>query len=201
MNPHARQILSALGTALNTADPDVDVKAIVAEMSLPAEIEAVAVKFGLYFLQLKRSNSGPAYLPRDPIKLWRVIEQRTDSIFEVNEPILSLFEAAIQHFLRASGCRGKLEMGPLKDPVRVVEKAANSYRVDQDGRPYFSDDVLPEACVLDIVRARYLCMSSEGLLKMQQSLVEGYVADVDGKRVTLRVIRAKMKFGRDQVHF
>jgi hypothetical protein len=80
--------------------------------------------------------------------------------------------------------------GALKDPVRVHEKAFDDYRNN------FADDVLPEACVLDIIRTRVICPAGANTLLLNPvGVISRIDVDLgDGKRATLEIIRNKNKF-------
>ena len=56
-----------------------------------------------------------------------------------------------------------LKMGPLKDPVRVHEKAIDEYAKRFPGS-------LAEACVADVLRCRAECSDGAGMLQLLQKL-------------------------------
>ena len=63
--------------------------------------------------------------------------------------------------------RDALLLGSLKDPVRVHEKGFDDYF----GR--FEDGVIPEACVVDVVRARVILDDGPTLVKFLSRLRDG----------------------------
>ena len=65
-----------------------------------------------------------------------------------------------------------LTLGALKDPIRVFEKAADDY-ADR------FKDVLPEACVMDVLRGRVVCSTGEQMLAVQRLLLDGFAAQVE----------------------
>ena len=98
--------------------------------------------------------------------------------------------------------QGKVEVlfGPLKDPVRIVEKAHDDYR------EYFDDGELAEANVLDVVRCR-LIASSEVLLPAIHDALKGTFKCTltlpwlvaGGLTVVMQLVRSKNKFGHSQL--
>ena len=88
----------------------------------------------------------------------------------------------------------------MQDPIRVVEKARDDYESN------FSDGVPAEACVVDILRARAVCVLPQDLLEMQIQLLAGLEVPLPefGITVSFEVVRAKSKFGKqheDPTHF
>lgn len=127
--------------------------------------------------------------------LWARIMVRTDQIYEVMEKMKDIFEEAVSDLCTRHGLAVKF--GGLKDPVRVHEKAINDYMVDfsdwDDGR------VIPEACVLDIVRCRVICEDATSMVALLHELRDGIPFSGGG---SLKIIRAKNKFETtDPTHF
>jgi hypothetical protein len=93
-----------------------------------------------------------------------------------------------------------LRFGDLKDPVRIHEKALSDYAGDFDD---FDDRVvIPEACVIDVLRCRAVCGGAAPILLMQNKLKRGFEAQVDGKVAKLELLRSKSKFRElDPTHF
>ena len=78
--------------------------------------------------------------------MWDRICSRTDEILEVAEIIKPFFDEVVEKIIGDTGqCHA--EFGPLKDPLRIHEKAQNDYS------KRFSDNELPESIVFDVVRA------------------------------------------------
>ena len=148
--------------------------------------------------------------------LHREVVRRTDEVYLAIEDVptasgafsmTDIFKRALEALAKqvaASGEGGELmalSFGDPKDPVRIVEKAADDYALD------FADGVEAEACVVDVVRARGICGLPQDLLRTQKMLVDpsGFKwYDAELKiTVTLEVIRVKSKFGADQdpTHF
>ena len=75
--------------------------------------------------------------------LWPDVATRTDEIYEAAEAAQDSFEALVDA-LRAAEPGVEVKLGGLKDPIRVHEKAWDDYAADE----------APEACVLDVLRAR-----------------------------------------------
>ena len=62
----------------------------------------------------------------------------------------------------------------LQDPVRIHEKAQDDYKDD------FEDSVIPEACVVDVIRARVVVNSGHTMLNLQNCLSDGFKVVLDG---------------------
>ena len=84
-----------------------------------------------------------------PPELWAEITRRTDEIYVVTEELLPVFEAAARE-LRTTVVNGDDEntdssesdsvtIGPMKDPIRIHEKAQDDYK------DRFEDGEMPEA--------------------------------------------------------
>ena len=86
----------------------------------------------------------------------------------------------------------ELRFGDLKDPVRIHEKAIDDYTADHDD--WDDDTVIAEACVIDVLRCRAVCREGRKLLELEKRLREGFETIIDGKRVVLKLLRAKNKF-------
>ena len=101
-------------------------------------------------------------------RLWSKIVMRTDELYQTYEAMLPTFEGACKALCQQFAVPAdSLSMGGLKRPVRVHEKALDDYA----GR--FSDGALPEACVIDVVRARVEVGSGEALLGICAALLKG----------------------------
>ena len=138
-------------------------------------------------------------------KLWQTIARRTDRLYSAAEVFVDkekqqgFFDLVLEELTREAFEGVKFEMGPIKDPVRVHEKAIDDYS------DRFSDDVLPEANVVDVIRARGTVQRNDVLLKM----LESFQADPRGKEfkikdkvVYLQCVRCKNKFRDvDPTHF
>eukprot|EP00966_Prymnesium_polylepis_P223695 5175829-Prymnesium_polylepis.2 len=86
-----------------------------------------------------------------------------------------------------------LELAPaLKDPVRVHEKALDDYVHDFDD---WNDAlVIPETCVIDLIRGRALCSSSTAMLRLLEEMKRVFYVEVNGKIVRLELLRCKNFF-------
>lgn len=83
--------------------------------------------------------------------LWSKIVARTDEIYQVAEQLLEPYKHAVTKLLEQAGLsEANLKVAPLKDPVRIFEKALDDYC---RGPHNLGDDVLPEAWVSDVIRA------------------------------------------------
>ena len=83
-----------------------------------------------------------------------------EGAFELSKRvILTLLDTYAPSFLEED-----LHVAPLKDPVRTYDKA------DEDYKEQFKDNVLPQACVMDILRCKALCSDSTELLSLFETL-------------------------------
>jgi hypothetical protein len=107
-------------------------------------------------------------------ELWPQIAQRTDLLYSASEDLLSTFKAAMHALVGKLGADDgdiELVLAPtLKDPVRVHEKAMDDYQ--KDFSDWKDDTVIPESCVLDMMRGRAVCKSGEAMVRLQQMLME-----------------------------
>ena len=55
-------------------------------------------------------------------------------------------------------------------------------------------DFLPEANVVDVIRARLVCSSGSQMKTFLKKIAESYETEIDGKKVKLSLARAKNKF-------
>ena len=175
------------------------------------EAMGVAVKLGLLLLERRRRLEGRndadeklrcAAPQATALKLWPAIVARTDEIYVALEDLKDLFEEAVKQLAadHALAADGDVIFGGLKDAVRIHEKALGDYLDDFDD--WADDYVLPEACVLDVLRVRIVCLDAKTVLALQDTLKGGVEVDVGGGRVRLEVIRCKNKFGVcDPTHF
>jgi len=95
---------------------------------------------------------------------------RTDELYQLAEQLLDSYKLAIHELLNRVGLReDSLIMGPLKDPVRIYEKAMDDY---SSGRFDLDDGVLPEAWVTDILRCQIVVRygQSRKLFELQELL-------------------------------
>jgi len=130
--------------------------------------------------------------------LWAKILARTDDMYVVAEKLKSAFVVMMKAALRASSLNPEeaLKMGPLKDPVRVHEKAIDDYAKRFPGS-------LAEACVADALRCRAECSDGAGMLQLLQKLKDGFEEEVNGVLTRLGLIRCRNKLvsGGDPTHF
>ena len=79
--------------------------------------------------------------------------------------------------------------------MRIHEKARDDYVHDFDD--WNDAIVIPEACVVDVIRVRMVVKSGEQMLQLQQRLRDGYAVKLGGGNgITSRLdlVRAKNKF-------
>ena len=169
----------------------------VVQPQWPTANVRVAVKLGL--LVQKRRRQEPQ---TSAAGLWWHIIRRTDAIYVVAEQLLPVFQVFLATAMRDAGldpdAEGALLFGALKDPVRSHEKAVDDYA----GR--FDDGELPEACLLDVVRARAVCRDGTSMQRLLTLLtvMGGYVVNVDGVEARTVAVRCKNKFqAMDPTHF
>jgi hypothetical protein len=122
--------------------------------------------------------------------LWSKVVARTDEIYLHNEAGYGLVLGMLNKLVL--DLDATLSMAPLKDPVRIHEKALNDYENQ------FSDDVLPEACVLDVIRAKVSAETGEGLYQLLDALRSSkfpvFKGNVEGKDCQIELVRCKNKF-------
>ena len=134
----------------------------------------------------------------DAAELWPVIVSSTDELLLAAETLRPVFEIGMRALLAEAGLTDEaLIVGPLKDPVRIYEKALDDY----SGR--FGASILPEACVVDVLRTRLVCRSGSAYSATQRTLEDGLVFDVgDGTTARLELVRSKNKYrSTDPTHF
>ncbi|CAJ1957588.1 unnamed protein product [Cylindrotheca closterium] len=98
-------------------------------------------------------------------KFWNHIASRVDALYVSAGHFSPLYEkwlATIQAIIGEEELQ--IHRGSIKDPIRVYEKAQNDYA------NRFDDDSLPEACVMDVLRARLICRSAEAIKKIMRIL-------------------------------
>ena len=94
--------------------------------------------------------------------------------------------------------------------MRIHEKAMDDYI--HDFGDWDDAIVIPEACVVDVLRVRIVVRSGKQMLQLQRMLRDGFEVTVAGKTTRLRLIRAKNKLativaeerglaGLDPTHF
>ncbi|KAL1503443.1 hypothetical protein AB1Y20_011931 [Prymnesium parvum] len=123
--------------------------------------------------------------------LWPEIAARVDELYEVSEAAEEAFKKMLDKF-KAEHREVEVDCGPLKDPVRVHEKAIDDYADE------CAEGELPESCVLDMLRAR-LVVSDAGLLTNVLDSLKKAAGEAGGG---LEVVRLKNKFAAlDPAHF
>ena len=94
------------------------------------------------------------------------------------------------------GAKGDVELAippALKDPVRVHEKAMDDYVHDFDD--WADDVVIPEACVLDMMRGTAVCNVAKIMVGLQSRLDEGIPElAVGSETVGISSVRNKIRF-------
>ena len=126
--------------------------------------------------------------------LWQEIVARTDEIYIAYEDGFPLFKAAMNKLVETMSDGIELRFGELMDPISIHEKASNYTSLP-------SDDVLPEANVLDVICSRAVCSNAAKLLELQTLLLKpGGVQQLvtpenqDTVSVTLEMWRCKSSF-------
>ena len=113
---------------------------------------------------------------------WARLVSRTDELYEVHEHMRPTFEAVMKTLVREvvrDDLEGSLSVAPLKDPVRLYEKANDEYG------QRFSDGVLPEACVPDVTRCRVVLQSGLQIKDFVSRLIAGVKLGDGGLTSTL----------------
>ena len=124
---------------------------------------------------------------RTAAMLWGRIVARTDELLIVAESMQPVYEQLLRALVAAEELPADaLQMGPIKDPVRVHEKAVDDY-TNRFGEAAAG---LPEASVADVIRARIICMSGTQLLQVADRLVQGFTHE----GATLTLVRLENKF-------
>jgi len=120
--------------------------------------------------------------PLTQSSLWELIIAATDEMYSIAEKLHQKLEAEVRKLLCIdANIEGKLMFAPLKDPVRVFEKALDYW-------DRFSDGVPATACVMDIIRCRFLCRALEPIAEVAKVLIH------DDPPPWLVLVRAKNKF-------
>jgi len=166
----------------------------------------LTTKLGL--LLLKRREKEPTLTAA---ALWERIWRRTDDVFVATEDLKPIFEATVRQLAAELGIEEQdLKFGPLKDPVRIHEKALDDYA--RDFKDWDDDFVIPEACVVDVLRVRIVVRSGKQMLKLQRLMRGGFKMTLKDLETLLELIRAKNKLsttvaeekglaGLDPTHF
>ena len=102
--------------------------------------------------------------------LWNVLIHRTDELYVSHEDLHSTWEAALHALIGTSAIT--LQPANLKDPVRVHEKAMDSYIELLDN--FNNETVIPEACITDIIRCRAIADSPVHASRVLKQLEEGH---------------------------
>ncbi len=194
------RVLQRIDAVMSDMAPDVTGEEVRAATdgvmgSAPELEQKIAYKLAL--LVQKRQTAGTLEKDAMACTMWPTILARTDEIYQAAEKLLPVFVATAKSLLLKADLNPATDLlpGPLKDPVRIHEKAIDDYR----GR--FADGVIPEACVVDVVRCRIVCSTAHGML-MVQRLLDGFKVMFEGSPATLSLIRAKNKFAQlDPTHF
>lgn len=153
--------------------------------------------------------------------LWRAIAGRTDDVMLLAENFQPLFNSTITELCATAGNSPSASrpsgvsddewvacnLGPIKDPVRIFQKAADDYQTR------FGDGVPGEACVADVLRSRIVCFHAAStcdtiaMIKRPQGFVVEAAqlpgaAEANVVRVKLKTVRIKNKFiDMDPTHF
>ena len=96
-----------------------------------------------------------------PLALWEDVIACTDEMYLVYETKQTAVQEALRALVRQAGLStdpDSLIFGPLKDPMRLYEKAYDDYAGRFPG--------LPTACVTDLLGARVICNDGMGMLNL-----------------------------------
>ena len=164
-------------------------------LTLP-EPEGLADKIARMLATYMQVRSAAGHNVGDAEMEWQRIVERTDEIYVVAELLQPVFVAAMKNLVKESG-RGEVHPGPLKDPVRVVQKAENDY-----ARRFQTNDA-PEACVGDMLRAKILCPTASDFVAVVEMLQgEGYKFKHGAGEAKLELIKMNNYFQKsDPNHF
>ena len=151
---------------------------------------SIAVRLAKW-LKIKRGDDGNGKWTA--AALWSHITSRTDEIFLVAETLEPVFRTALKEL--AESC-GKVTFGPLKDPVRLCEKAEYDYS------QRFDDGELAEACVQDMLRATIICSTGADYTKLIDTLNrDHYDCNHDWQPARLELTKMNNRFHRqDPTH-
>lgn len=108
-------------------------------------------------------------------RLWIRIVSRMDELYTVAERLLNTFENAMRRIAHETGrdeseqtfLYNSVQISELKSPIRAHEKALDEYQ------HRFSDEVLPEACLTDIIRCRMDFNTGSQVIQVVQRLMNG----------------------------
>ena len=133
-------------------------------------------------------------------ELWSKVMSGTDQLLTVAEHFKPLFEKTVEALCKdvteelektmkdaSQDLSYDLVIGPLKDPVRVTEKAADDYATR-------FVDLIAECNVVDVIRARLVCSSGTQMKDFLKKIAEDYETEIDGQKVKLTLARVKNKF-------
>ena len=206
LTPETLRRLDGLLAGLPEAPTDREVEATVVGGLGVTEVPDRRLCARLAKLVIKRRVRGSAGAGAlcSAADLWPEIVARTDEVYELAEALQDRFAYALRAVMRGigedpdrrMGAAKACVLGALKDPIRLHEKAMDDYA----GR--FDDGVLPEACVVDVVRARAIFNDAARFRKMAGALSSGQRFAVDGEVLRLELIRGKNKFRNlEPTHF
>ena len=103
----------------------------------------VAVRLGRLIRKRQKEDNGVTV-----VALWTQIVHSTDELYIAAETVQDAYRLVVEQLITSCGLtKDSLTVGSLKDPVRVHEKSTDDYVERFPGQ-------LPEACIMDILRAR-----------------------------------------------
>ena len=175
--------------------PDVEFQEKVLEDMLgpSEELEVrhkVAVKLGLMMQKRRHTASLAQTKEKEKEKMaaaaslsaenvWERVVARTDEIYVAAEQMHSIFEHILAQFVEhaaesedGSKVAAEVQVADLKDPVRVFEKG-------DEFSSRFADDVIGEACVTDVLRARIIASTGSTVLETVNALIEGIEVEIE----------------------
>ena len=199
----ASGILAKLDTGIS-ADPKAQLQALLpllATSSIPKEMHSNVQRLAQLSKTLRlRGRLGKRLEFESTLALWTDIARHTDEMYIVGELLFPTFESGMNELVTAAGLAKKcLMIGPLKDPIRIYEKAVDDYA------KRFKDGVPPEACITDMLRCLTLCSDGPGMLKLLLLVAQDggfHFTTADGVKARLVLIEIKNKFKKcSPTHF
>ena len=122
-------------------------------------------------------------------EMWTTVATHTDELLHVAETFQTHFKKGIAT-AAGENLVDCIHIAPLKDPVRIYEKAYDDYA----DRFKDVDDTIPIACIVDVLRCSIVVDKSSDVITVLEKMQQSVSFDLDGKSYTLELIRAKNKF-------
>ena len=186
---YLRHMDAELSPALQNLDPEMQGLDVHLRQHCPQRHKVAS---DLILLFKKLDSPGKWTL----LSLWQEVMACTDEIYEVAERLEPEFRKVLEALVQEAGLpitSESLQFGPLKNPVRIYEKAQDDYQ----GR--FTEG-LTEACVADVVRARVVCHDGQAMCNVLLLLARQFSTG----QSHLELVRVKNKCASknlDPTHF